>query len=213
MACQSEYRILSRLTLAAGVLLASFVLPLVPAFAQGLPPIKVEGSITAVAADSIDLAAADGSTVHVILAPTTFLATTDPITIADIPVGSFVGTTSVPAATPGAPKGLEVHVFPESMKGAGEGQNPWDSGTDSTMTNGTLSEVSGATDKTITVTFNGGTQTVALDADTAVVRFDPADRAALVVGAKVKVRGDKDNAGNLLAGFIVIGKNGTTPPV
>lgn len=200
-------------SLAAGLVLAGIVLPLTPVLAQGLPPIKVEGAITAVTADAIDLAAADGTNVHVVLAPTTFVAITDTIALADIPVGSFVGTTSVPASGDGAPKGLELHVFPESMKGAGEGQNPWDSGSDSTMTNGTLSEVSGTTDKTITVTFNGGTQTVALDADTAVVSFNPTDRSALVVGTKVKVRGDKDSSGNLLAGFIVVGKNGTTPPV
>lgn len=203
---------LKLMSLAVGATLISLALPLAPAWAQGLPPIKVEGSITAVDGDTIALAASDGTTVNVVLAPTTFVATTDTISITDIPVGSFVGTAALPGDAKGL-KGLELHVFPEAMKGSGEGHNPWDSGADSTMTNGTLSEVTGTADKTITVTYNGGTQTVVIAEGTPVVSFTPADRAALEVGAKIKVRGDKDNAGNLLAGFIVVGKNGTTPPI
>lgn len=191
----------------------SFSLFAVPGFAQGLPPVKVIGVIAAIDGDSLTVTEEDGSTVEMLLVPTTFVAQTEPIAIADIPVGSFVGTAALPGDENGL-AGLELHVFPESMRGAGAGFTPWDSGPDSTMSNGTLSNiVMGTTASTITVTYDGGEQTVVIDEGTPVVTFNPADRTVLTVGANVIARGANDDAGVLGIAFIVVGKDGSVPPV
>ena len=45
------------------------------------------------------------------------------IALADIKVGSFVGTTTVPGPD-GMPTAVEVHVFPEDMRGTGRDRVP-----------------------------------------------------------------------------------------
>ena len=47
------------------------------------------------------------------------------IALSDIKVGSFIGTTTVPGPD-GGNNAVEVHVFPEDMRGTGEGSRPYD---------------------------------------------------------------------------------------
>ena len=61
------------------------------------------------------------------------------ISLADIKVGSFIGATTVPEPD-GSQKAVEVHVFPEDMRGTGEGSRPYDLRPNSTMTNATVAE-------------------------------------------------------------------------
>ena len=55
----------------------------------------------------------------------------------DIKVGDFVGIASVPKPD-GSAGALEVVIFPAALKGAGEGDRPWDLQPHSNMTNGTV---------------------------------------------------------------------------
>jgi hypothetical protein len=198
--------------LAPAAVAAMLVLAGHPVLAQGLPPVKIAGIVAAVTGDEVDVTGAGGSKTPVFLGDKTFVAQTAAISIDDIKPGSFVGT----AANPGQGdklKGIELHVFPDSMRGAGEGFQPWDDGPKSSMTNGTLSKVVGTTDKTITVTYKGGQKTVTIGAGTPVVALLPADKAAIVVGAHIVVRGAKDASGKLTAGFITVGRGDSVPPI
>ncbi len=38
----------------------------------------------------------------------------------------------------GTQKAVEIHIFPEAMRGTGEGHRPWDLMPNSTMTNATV---------------------------------------------------------------------------
>jgi hypothetical protein len=88
-------------------------------------------------------------TVRVRLAPSTPVATLVQSDRAQITDGSFLGITSV-TEPDGSQRAVEVHVFPEAMRGTGEGSYGWDwpgaqggskmtNGTASKMTNGTVS--------------------------------------------------------------------------
>ena len=57
--------------------------------------------------------------------------------LADIKQGSYVGVTGMPQPD-GSQKALEVHIFPEAMRGTGDGHRPWDLQASSTMTNGNV---------------------------------------------------------------------------
>ena len=58
-------------------------------------------------------------------------------TLADVKQGGFVGITAMPQPD-GTQKAIEIHIFPEAMRGTGEGHRPWDLLPNSTMTNATV---------------------------------------------------------------------------
>jgi hypothetical protein len=70
------------------------------------------------------------------------------------------------------------------MRGTGEGHYGWDLGESSTMTNGSIGTLTGATGHTMTVTYNGGEKTVVVPDDVPVVDLRPGDRSLLKPGAR-----------------------------
>ena len=54
--------------------------------------------------------------------------------------GVFVGSTGMPQPD-GSQKAIEVHIFPEAMRGNGEGQRPMNDAQNQTMTNATVTGV------------------------------------------------------------------------
>ena len=60
-------------------------------------------------------------------------------TMADIKPGMFVGSTGV-TQEDGTQKAIEVHIFPESMRGTGEGHYDWDLKPGTKMTNANVEQ-------------------------------------------------------------------------
>lgn len=110
-------------------------------FAQPAPTTRLRGSIEKVEAGSIVIKERSGQTMTVALPETLAISEVVPIDPAMIQTGTFVGTTAVPGAD-GSLSAVEVHVFPESARGTGEGHRPWDLSPGSTMTNATVGSVS-----------------------------------------------------------------------
>ena len=138
--------------------------------------------------------------------------------IEDITPGLFVGTAAVPQAD-GTLKALEVHIFPEDMRGTGEGYRPFPQVAGGSMTNATISNIVGTegavTDNglTLTLKYKEGQQTVVVPKGTPVVLLGKGDAAMLKPGAKVSVTGSKDAGGALTATRILVGLDGATPPI
>src|SRR5262249_58220721 len=61
-------------------------------------------------------------------------------TLSDIKKNSFIGVTGMPQSD-GSQKAVEIHIFPEPMRGTGEGHRPWDLVPNSTMTNATVTQM------------------------------------------------------------------------
>lgn len=133
--------------------------------------------------------------------------------MADIKPGTFIGTAN--AAGPDGAKALEVVVFPEAMRGTGEGDYGWDLKPGSSMTNATVSNpVQGVDGQTVTLTYKGGTKKVAIPTGTPVVTIVPATVADLVAGATVFVASPAAPVDGMLAkGFVAVGKDGAVPPM
>ncbi len=86
-----------------------------------------------------------------------------PAALADVKPGAFVGIAALPGEGDEL-KATEVHIFPESMRGTGEGFRPFDLAPGSTMTNGTISaRVDGVDGSRLTVAYKGGQQTIVVD--------------------------------------------------
>ena len=109
---------------------------------------------------------------------------------------------------------MEVHVFPEAMRGTGEGHRPFDLAPGSTMTNGAVSaRVDGVDGANLTVTYNGGQQVIAVDPKTPIVSFTTGARTDLKPGAAIVARGAKESDGSIDAVRILVGKDGLVPPL
>jgi hypothetical protein len=184
------------------------------AFAQ-TPSVTLRGTIETVSADggSLGVKARSGQTVTVRVKPDLPIALVVPATLADVKEGSFIGVAAAPAADGGL-KALEVHIFPEALRGTGEGFRPFDLTPNSSMTNGALSaRVEGVEGPTLTVTYHGGQQTIHIGAKTPIVGIAPGTHADLKSGAALTARGAPAGDGVIDATRIIVGKDGLVPPM
>jgi hypothetical protein len=153
-----------------------------------------------------------GQKLTVALASDTVILAIIPMKLEDIKPGSFIGSAALPERD-GTQRALEVHVFPENMRGTGEGHRPFDLQPESTMTNGTVGSVTGSAGRTLSVTYQGGEKTIVVPPDTPVVTYEPGSPALLVAGAHVIVMANEASDGTLSATRISVGKNGLVPPM
>ena len=142
------------------------------ALAQGSPPPpRLAATVVKLDADRLDLTDETGRTVSLKLPDGVRImgiATADP---ADIQPGSYVGSAAV-RLPDGTLQALEVHVFPPSLRGAGEGHRSMGSNPGASMTNGTVGDLAVTKGRTMTLKYgDGGTQTIVVPPDVPVVRM------------------------------------------
>jgi hypothetical protein len=184
------------------------------ALAQQPPtPARVRGTIEGVDGDTLDVKSRGGEEFKLHMTGDMRVFGITKISLADIKVGSFIGTTTIPGPD-GSPKAVEVHVFPEDMRGTGEGSRPWDLRPNSTMTNATVAQtVAGNDGHTLTVKYKDGEKKVVVSADTPVVTYVPGDKADLKAGAKVIAFTKKLPDGSFETDRVSVGRDGITPPM
>jgi hypothetical protein len=184
------------------------------AVAQQPPsPTRVRGTIEGVEGDMVAVKSRGGEDFRLRMANDMRLVGITKISLSDIKVGSFVGTTTVPGPD-GSHNAVEVHVFPEEMRGTGEGSRPFDLRPNSTMTNATVAEsVAGNDGHTLLVKYKDGEKKVVVSPDTPVVTYVHADKSELKAGAKIIAFFKKLPDGSFEANRISVGLNGLTPPM
>jgi len=135
-------------------------------------------------------------------------------TLADIKAGSFVGIGAMPQSD-GTQRALEVLIFPEAMRGTGEGHYSWDLQPKSTMTNGNVEQVvTGVDGETLTVKYKDGEKKIIVPPGTPIVTFVPGDKADLKPGIKIFIVAAKKLPDSTLqAARVNYGKDGLTPPM
>jgi hypothetical protein len=143
--------------------------------------------------------------------------------LSNVTPSSFVGVTSV-AQPDGSQRATEIHIFPEELRGTGEGSylmTP-NGGADSsrkksTMTNGTVSAapkaggpprmtngtIASQNSTTITVNYRGGSQTITVPSNVSVTALAPAS-TKLAKGTRVVVLGLKQPDGTMRASNLVM---------
>jgi hypothetical protein len=185
-----------------------------PALAQRAPvPTRVRGTIENVTGDMMSVKSRNGEEVKLHIAPDVNVSGITKISLSDIKVGSFVGATTVPGPD-GGQKAVEVHVFPESMRGTGEGSRPWDLGPNSSMTNATVAEsVVGNDGHTLLVKYKDGEKKVFVPDNTPVVTYLPGDKSELKPGARIIAFMKQLPDGSFEASRVGVGRDGLTPPM
>jgi len=201
---------LVRPIMAAAMVVASIV----AAVAQQPPtPTRVRGTIQGVDGDVVAVKSRSGEDVKLRMTSDVRLVGIIKISLADIKLGSFIGTTTVPGPD-GRQDALEVHVFPENMRGTGEGSRPYDLKPNSTMTNATVAEqVAGTDGQTLLIKYKDGEKKVTVLPDTPVVTYVPADKSDLKAGAKIIAFVKQLPDGSFETNRISVGRDGLTPPM
>jgi hypothetical protein len=192
----------------AAVLLSAF-----PAVAQQPPTSRVRGTIDSVDGSTLTVTARDGSTQQISVAGDAVVSGLVKGTLADVKPGSFIGVTGMPQAD-GSQKALEVHIFPESARGTGEGFRPYDLRPNSTMTNATVAQEVDANDgKFLSVKYKDGEKKIQVTPDTPIVTFVAGDKSELKAGAKIIAFAVKQGDGTWSSKRVLVGRDGLTPPM
>ena len=174
---------------------------------------RVRGTIEAVDGDVLAIKSRGGEDVKLHMTGDINVVGISKISLADVKVGSFIGTTTVPGPD-GSQNAVEVHVFPEAMRGTGEGSRPYDLRPNSSMTNATVADsVVGNDGHTLMVKYRGGEKKVVVSPETPVLTYVPADKSDLKPGAKVIAFMKKLPDGSFETNRVSVGRDGLTPPM
>jgi hypothetical protein len=189
------------------------VLAVPVAQAQEAPPVRIRGTIERVDGSIYVVKARDGAELKLTLSDKLQIAGVMKASLSDIKQGSFVGVTAMPQAD-GSQRALEVHIFPEAMRGTGEGHYPWDLRPQSTMTNANVEQINTAVDgRTLTLKYKDGEKKIFVPADAPIVTYGPGDKNDLKPGAKVFIIAAKHADGTLEGRAWRVGRDGVTPPM
>jgi hypothetical protein len=103
--------------------------------AQQPAAVRVRGTIEAVDGAMLTVRSRDNQTFYKIkVADNAVVRGLVRASPAEIKDNTFIGVSGLPQPD-GSQKALEIHIFPEPMRGTGEGHQPWDLVPNSTMTN------------------------------------------------------------------------------
>jgi hypothetical protein len=184
------------------------------AIAQQPPtPTRVRGTIEAVNGDTLAVKSRAGEDFKLHMTGDMRVVGIVKIALSDIKVGSFIGATTVPGPD-GSQNAVEVHMFPEDMRGTGEGSRPFDLRPNSTMTNATVAQsVAGNDGHTLLIKYKDGEKKVTVAPNTPVVTYVPADKSELKAGAKVIAAMKKLPDGSFETNRVSVGRDGLTPPM
>ena len=191
-----------------------------------MPVQKIAGTIVKLDGMRLEVKPAGGEPLSIKLGDNYRLSVRSAADPAMLKPGAFVGTTAV-AQPDGSLLAREVHVFPESMRGTGEGHRPMDSEPGSTMTNATIARIGGGTmtnatvaevsaaskGRHLTLAYKGGEKVVIVPDNVPIVMVEPSDRALLAPGAHVVVYAAAQPDGSLASDRLTVGKNGFVPPL
>jgi hypothetical protein len=195
-----------------GVAGLAFLFSVGTAMAQ--QPTRVRGTIEKVDGNTLLVKTREGNDITVKLAANANIGGVAVAKLGDIHQNSFVGITAMPQPD-GTQKAIEVHIFPEARRGAGEGHRPWDLVPQSTMTNANVELlVTGVDGPMLTMKYKEGEQKIMVPNNATIVQFVNATRDDLKPGAKIFVAaGTKQPDGSVETAGINVGLNGIAPPM
>jgi hypothetical protein len=175
--------------------------------------VRIRGNVEKFDGAVLDVKGRNGQSYAVKLADQAVVMGVTKASIADIGSGKYIGTTTV-GERDGALVALEVHIFPEDMRGTGEGHRDWDLRPDSKMTNASVANVVGmAGNRVMTVQYKGGEKKILVTPETSVVGYTPATKSDLKPGAPVFINAQRQPDGSITSPRVNVGLNGQVPPM
>jgi hypothetical protein len=187
-----------------------------PALAQAPPagtPTRIRGTVDKLDGQTLMVKSREGPVLTVALAANFAVASLVKKSIGDVKAGDYVASTGIKGAD-GKIHAVEVRIFPEALRGGGEGQYPWDLKPDSVMTNATVSGIAAAPKgQTLKVTYKGTESEYIGDPECPVFGYAQGDASLLKPGAAVFIVAQKAPDGSLSAARVTAEKDGIKPPM
>jgi hypothetical protein len=174
--------------------------------------VRIRGTIERIEGPVYVVKNRDGAEVKLTVTDNPLFVAIAPSTMADIKPGMFVGSAGM-MQPDGTQKAIEVHIFPESMRGTGEGHYDWDLKPQSKMTNGNVEQSVAAVDgPTLSVKYKDGEKKLVVTPETVVVSYVPGNKDDLKPGTRIFVAAAKKLPdGTLQTPRITYGRNGAGP--
>jgi hypothetical protein len=197
-------------TLLRALIASSLLAFAFPASAQDT--VRIRGTIERIDGPVFVVKTRDGSEVKLTTVPDNplFVAIV-PAKMSDIKAGMYVGSAGM-MQEDGTQKAIEVHIFPESMRGTGDGHYDWDLLPKSKMTNGNVEQaVTGVEGPMLSVKYKDGEKKLVVTPQTVVVTYEMGKREEIQPGTKIFVTAKKQPDGTLQTPRITYGRNGNGP--
>jgi len=174
---------------------------------------RVVGTVDKLDGNNLMVNAKDGPTLTVVLEDKAAVFGVEKRAITDIKPGDYVASGGVKGAD-GKIHAVDVRIFPESLRGTGEGQRPWDVKPDGVMTNATVGTVSHSPQGgVIHVKYKEGESEFTVGPEVPIVAYVAGDRSLLKPGAAVFTVAQKKPDGTLTTGRVTAEKDGVKPPM
>lgn len=161
------------------------------AAAQAPQTVRVRATLENVSVPMLTAKSRDGAEMKIKLADNAPVNEVVKASLADIKADSYIAVTAMPQPD-GSQKAVAILIFPEAMRGVGEGHRPWDLEPNSTMTNATVAEqVAGTDGQTVTVKYKDGDKKILVTPATIIVTYKKSATSDLKAGQKIFVAGAK----------------------
>ena len=161
------------------------------AAAQAPQTVRVRATLENVSVPMLTAKARDGAEMKIKLADNAPVNEVVKASLADIKADSYIAVTAMPQPD-GTQKAVAILIFPDAMRGVGEGHRPWDFEPNSTMTNATVADqVAGTDGQTVTVKYKDGDKKILVTPATIIVTYKKAAASDLKPGQKIFVAGAK----------------------
>jgi hypothetical protein len=190
----------------------SFALVCIALPASAQETVRIRGTIERVEGPVYVVKNRDGAEIKLTVTDNPLFVAISPSTMADIKPGMFVGSAGM-MQPDGTQKAIEVHIFPESMRGTGEGHYDWDLKPQSKMTNGNVEQtVAGVDGPMLSVKYKDGEKKLVVTPETVVVTYVTGSKDEIKPGAKIFVAAAKKQPdGTWQTPRITYGRNGAGP--
>jgi len=174
--------------------------------------VRIRGAIERIEGPVYVVKNRDGAELKLTVTENPLFVAISPSTIADIKQGMFVGSAGT-MQPDGIQKAIEVHIFPESMRGTGEGHYDWDLKRGTKMTNANVEQtVAGVEGQMLSVKYKDGEKKLLVTPETVVVTYVMGNKDELKPGTKIFVAAAKKQAdGTVQTPRITYGRNGAGP--
>jgi len=201
--------IMTRISVGASAFAVLFAASMAWAQAPAPAPamVRVRATIESVDGSMITAKSRDGAEMKIKLADNAPVNEVSKIPLSDIKQNSFIAVTAMPQPD-GSQKATAIIIFPEAMRGVGEGHRPWDFVPNSTMTNATVDNTVTSVDgEKLVVKYKDGDKTILVTPTTEIATYVRKSVADLKPGQKIFIPAAKKDAdGTLLAPNISFGE-------